>query len=177
MPYEWVVRNDQAPERSGAFCRAEGDAPAYQLHLWPYRSLPRKGFVVFIGATVAMLALPLIAMLGSPVLWGVLPFMALVVAGVWLGLSRSYRDGEVIEDLTLWQDKITLKREGPRGRRQEWDANPHWVRVEIHPKGGPVPNYLTLRGGARTVELGAFLSEPERLELQGELQRALATLR
>jgi len=55
----------------------------------------------------------------------------------------------------------------------DWEANPYWVRVALHAKGGPVPNYLTLSGGGREVELGAFLSPPERVELKSLLEREL----
>ncbi len=161
MPYEWLPLT----------------GPEAHLHLWPHRSLPKVGFVWFIGGTVALIALPMLSVLGSPVLWGVLPFAVLAVAGVWLALSRSYRDGEIVEDLALSPTRITLTRHGPRGRRQAWEANPHWVRVILHPRGGPVPNYLTLQGGPREVELGAFLSEAERIALRDELERNIAMLR
>lgn len=148
-----------------------------RLHLWPHRSLPRTGFVWFIGTSVALIALPLLAVLGSPALWTVLPFAGLAIAGVWVALQRSYKDGQIVEDLTLTPTLVTLTRHGPRGRRQEWQANPHWVRVVLHPTDGPVPNYLTLQGGPREVELGAFLSEDERVALRAEVQAALARLR
>ncbi len=147
------------------------------LHLWPHRSLPKTGFVWFIGGTVALIAVPLLSVLGSPVLWGVLPFAVIAVTGVWLALRRSYADGQILEDLTLTPARVTLTRHGPRGQRQAWEANPHWVHVALHPKGGPVPNYLTLQGGPREVELGAFLSEEERLSLLEDLRKALASLR
>ena len=181
MPYEWMTRQEKAPDRSGAFSASPaalpGESPAFRLHLWPHRSLPRRGFVGFIAATCLMISLPLLAVLGSPVLWMLLPFPALAVTGIWLALNRSYRDGEIVEELTLWPDRLTLLRHGPRGRRQEWQANPHWVSLKLHPSGGPVPNYLTLRGGPREVEIGAFLSEEERLSLHGELQSAMAGAR
>ena len=157
MPYEWLPATP----------------PATRLHLWPYRSLPKRGFVWFIGGTATLIALPLLAVLGSPVLWGLLPFLVLALAAIWYALNRSYKDGEIVEELTLTPNRITLTRHGPHGRRQDWQANPHWVRVEMLAKGGPVPNYLTLHGGDRLVELGAFLSEDERVTLQGELAVAL----
>ena len=40
-----------------------------------------------------------------------------------------------------------------------------------------MPQYLTLKGGPREVELGAFLSEEERLALRRELTDRLASLR
>lgn len=154
------------------------DTPAKtHLHLWPHRSLPRTGFVWFIGGTALLIAVPMLSVLGSPVLWGVLPFAVIAITGVWLALRRSYADGQILEDLTLTPARVTLTRHGPRGRRQAWEANPHWVRVALHPRGGPVPNYITLQGGPREVELGAFLTEPERIALRDEVQAALARMR
>ena len=170
MPYEWVKRIDGAPEKSGASSlgvRAE-------LHAWPYRSLPRKGFVLFIAVTATMLAIPLVAVLGSVILWGLLPFMAAAVAGIWWGLSRSYRDGELMEILTLTGDEIEIVRRAPDGTEKRWSANPYWVSVQLYPKGGRVPSYLTLKGEGREVELGAFLSEEERQALAEEVRMVLA---
>ncbi len=147
-----------------------------RLHLWPHRSLPKRGFVWFIGATAALIAVPLLSLLGNSALWFMLPFLAAAVAGVWWGLQRSYRDGEIIEDLTLTPAVVTLTRHGPRGRRQAWQGNPHWLRIALHPTAGPVPNYLTLKAEGREVELGAFLTEEERLVLQAELGKVLASL-
>lgn len=129
--------------------------------------------VVFIALTAALLALPLLVLIGSPVLWGLLPFVLGAVAAIWLALQRSYRDGEIVEILRLSPDQMQLTRHGPRGRRQDWQANPHWVQVQIHPTGGPVPHYLTLRGAGREVELGAFLTEGERQALERDLRSAL----
>lgn len=173
MPYEWLPPD---PVPGPASAPADGGL-VRRLHLWPYRSLPRRGFAGFIAVTAALIALPLLVVLGSPILWGLLPFAVLAVAGLWWGLQRSYRDGEIIEDLRLSADSITLTRFGPRGRVQSWQANPFWVRVTLHPAGGPVGNYLTLNGGGREVELGAFLTEAERLRLDAELRAALRALR
>jgi uncharacterized membrane protein len=120
-----------------------------------------------------LITVPLLAVIGSPVLWGLLPFLVIAVSGMYYALQRSYRDGEIIETLTFDQDRLRLARHGPRGKQQAWEANPHWVRVVLHKKGGPVPEYITLAGGPREVELGAFLSEEERVTLALELRRAL----
>lgn len=148
-----------------------------ELHAWPFRSLPRRGMVWFLASTAAMITLPLIVVVGSPILWGLLPFFAIAIAGIWLALNRSYRDGEILEELRLWPDKITLARHNPKGPAQTWEANPHWVSVHMHPKDGPVENYLTLKGGGREVELGAFLSPEERAELHDAVQDRLNAAR
>ncbi|PHQ79009.1 MAG: hypothetical protein COB65_13165 [Thalassobium sp.] len=160
MPVEWITPPDTP------------DAPRAELHLWPYRSLLRRDFVIFIAGTATLVTLPLLAVIGSPVLWALLPFLAAMIAGVWLALNRSYRDGELLEELRIWDDRATLTRHTPRKPTQTWEANPHWIRVELHEGGGPVPFYLTLKGGPREVEIGAFLSEDERRALYGDLRRA-----
>lgn len=148
-----------------------------RLHLWPHRSLSQRGFVWFVGATALLIAVPLLAAIGSAILWALLPFLAATIWAIWFALRKNGTDRDIIEDLTLTRDRATLVRHGPNGARQGWEANSHWVRVEVHTKGGPVPNYLTLKGGPRIVEIGSFLSEDERLALYRELDARLAVLR
>ncbi|ADO43530.1 DUF2244 domain-containing protein [Ketogulonicigenium vulgare] len=167
MPYEWV-KPRAAPEESGAV--AVSHPPIAELHLWPYRSLPLRGFVTFMVITLLLIAVPLTVALGSPVLWGVLPFFMLTIWGLYLAFRRNYRDGHVLERLLVWDDHVQLIRTGTYERRREWEANPHWVRLTLIPEGGPVPNYITLRGSNREVEIGAFLSEEERQALAAELR-------
>ena len=118
--------------------------------------------------------LPLLALVGTPVMWGMLPFLIGAVALIWWALERSYADGRLTEVLTLWPDRLELVRHNPRAAAQHWEANPHWVRVELHRDGGPVENYLTLTGGGRAVEVGAFLSPGERARLYDDLIALLA---
>ncbi|MCF6443774.1 DUF2244 domain-containing protein [Nereida sp. MMG025] len=150
--------------------------------LWPHQSMTPNGFVVFIGITAGLIALPLIAILGSPVLWGLLPFFAIALWGIWFALRRNQRDGNLREDLIITPETCHLRRQNPRKGDQTWDANTYWVSVHLHETGGPVENYVTLKGGLspedrREVEIGAFLSPDERKALYGELQSLIrATL-
>ena len=165
MPYEWTAAASAASARDGA--------PLALLRLWPHRSLPRPGFAGFFAGTATLAALPLLMVLGSPVLWGLLPFVVLVLSGLWLAIQSTYRSGEVEEEMRLWPDRVTLVRRERRGERT-WEANPHWVRTAIHREGGPVRHYLTLSGAGRTVEIGAFLSEEERIALRPEIETAFS---
>ncbi|PSL18961.1 putative membrane protein [Shimia abyssi] len=113
--------------------------------------------------------IPLYGLLGTVLLWGILPFILIVVGGLWWGLERSYRDGDILEELSLSDDILTLRHRPPKGDPKTWECNIYWARVEMHVTGGPVPHYVTLSGNGRTVEIGSFLSEDERKSLYGEL--------
>lgn len=161
MPYEWLP--------------PEGDNR--RLHLWPYRSLPRRGMVWFLGGTSICIVVPLLGLIGTPVLWGLLPFLLAALAAIWWALEKSFRDAEIVEEMEITPDQVTLVRHGPRGKRQDWQANPHWVRLTLHASAGPVPQYLTMKGEGREVELGAFLTEVERRRLAAEITEVLRPLR
>lgn len=162
MPYQWLPPTPDGTQ---------------ELRLWPHRSLSRRGFAGFIALTATLIALPLVGLLGQKVLWGLLPFLVAAVAGIWLALRKSERDREILEVLTLTPELATLIRTGPMGLRREWQANSYWIDPVLHANGGPVPDYLTLRGGPREVELGVFLTEVERKALQIDLTTRLRHLR
>lgn len=132
------------------------------------------GFVWVIGTLAVGLSIPLFGVFGTAVLWGVLPFLMLTVGGTWYFIMRNYRDGQIVEELSVWSDNMTLVRVNPKGERRDWQANPYWVKVNS--RDDPVKHYLTLQGGPREVELGAFLSVDERITLQRELEDTLRNL-
>jgi uncharacterized membrane protein len=178
LPFESTfIAPKTAPDHTGAVSLRSDERAIHTFTLWQHRSLPRTGFVWFIAATALVSSLPLFAVLGTKSLWGLMPFWALALAGIWCALQRNHSDSEISETLLIWHDRITLVRNGPRKKQAEWTANPYWVTPVLHASAGPVPNYITLRGGDREVELGAFLVEPERIELHTQLTDALRKLR
>lgn len=162
MPYTW----SETPSRS-----------EQELTLWPHQSLPPRGFAAFILATFTLITIPLFPLLGTILLWGLLPFLMLAVGGVWFALKRNQRDASILEVLRVTPDEVSLTRHNPRGPNQTWQCNSYWASPHIHNSGGPVPHYVTLRGGGREVEIGAFLSEDERLRLYDDLTQRLAQTR
>lgn len=175
MPYRWDMITE-APEQSGASPVQASGTARFRLTLWPHRSLTPSGFVTFIAATVLLLALPVLALLGQPALWFVLAFATPVVWAVWVALRRTSRDAHRGEILTLTPDRLTVEHTLTAPPRT-WETNPYWVQVRLTPTGGPVPDYLTLKGGGREIELGAFLTPDERRALAGELREKLALIR
>lgn len=157
MPYNWI-----SP--------ATSDAP--ELHLWPYQSLRPRGYMRFIAATAVMICLPLLPLAGTMLLWGLLPFLLLVLFGLKWALDRSRHDHQILEVLTIGPELARLERINPDGHRQHWQCNRYWTSVKMHDDDGPFPHYVTLHGCGREVEIGAFLSEGERIALYDELKTA-----
>ncbi len=160
-----------APEDRAAW-RDRQDRPLYSAVLWPNRSLGRGGRRFVLRATAAGLALPLLAVAATPVVWGLLPFAAAALGMLWYAFRRNQLDGRLTEEVAIWPDEMRVERRDPDGRVRRWVADPFRVRVALH-AGARVEQYMTLRGGSREIELGAFLSPEERVALAGELEAAL----
>lgn len=120
-----------------------------------------------------MLGVPLIAVAGTPVLWGLVPFAGLALGGMWLAVRRNGRNLQIQETLWIWRDEMRVERREPDGRILRWQAEPMQVRIRLH-KDGRVEDYLTLAGGGREIELGAFLAPEERVELAAEIERGIS---
>ena len=143
------------------------------MRLWPHQSLPPKGFAAFVLATFTMILIPTFTLLGTVLLWGMLPFVLLAVGGIYYALHANHRARQIEEVLVLDDQTARLTHRTARGEVKEWACNRYWTTVTKYEKDGPVPQYVTLRGEGREVEIGAFLSEEERVELYDDLQRSL----
>jgi uncharacterized membrane protein len=128
----------------------------------------------FVLSTFTLICIPTLALLGTPVLWGLLPFLLMAVWGVFFALRYNRRTRQIVEELTLDDEDAHLVRTEPSGATRDWQCNRYWTTITKYDKDGPVPQYITLKGKGREVEIGAFLSEEERVSLYDELQRAWA---
>jgi len=157
MPYEWTT---------------PPNTPHQEMRLWPHQSLPARGFAAFVLATFTMILIPTFTLLGTTLLWGMLPFVLMAVAGIYIALQSNYKSRQITEVLTLDNDIARLTHTTPKGEVKEWACNRYWTKVTKYEKDGPVPQYVTLRGEGREVEIGAFLSEEERVALFEDLERS-----
>ena len=128
---------------------------------------------VFILTTFTLISIPVLPLLGSPILWGLLPFTLAAVWGVYVALQRNHKARLIEEELVLEKTTAHLTRTNPKGEVQKWDCDRYWTQVTKYENEGPVPHYVTLRGKGREVEIGSFLSEEERIALYDDLRRAL----
>lgn len=161
MPYRWTEQSSGAKAETAV------------LELWPNQSMTNTGFVWFMGSTLLLVSLPLLTVLGSPILWFLLFFFGVVIAGLWFAISVQKRSVDLSEHLVLDTQAIKLTRNEHGKPDQTWEANRYWVTVHLHPDAGPVESYLTLKGNGREVEIGAYLSPEEREALYDELQTRL----
>ena len=141
--------------------------------LKPHESLPARGMAAFVLATFTLILLPAFTLLGTPLLWIMLPFLLLAVWAIYFALQRNHKQLQITEALTLTEDTAQLVRTNPNHDTQTWECNRYWAHVAKYDNQGPVPHYVTLKGKGREVEIGAFLSEEERLALYDDLVRIL----
>lgn len=152
--------------------RVRHDRPIYAATLWPHRALDGRGHRLVLLIAAAGMAVPIIALASTPVVLGVLPFALGTLWMLRLALRRNMREGRLVEEVRIWRDEMRVERCEPDGRTLRWCADPREVRIALHPEA-KVEQYLTLRGGGREIELGAFLSPGERVALAAELEAAL----
>ena len=157
MPYKWTTPTN---------------SPQQEMRLWPHQSLPVRGFAAFILVTFTMILIPTMALLGTVLLWGLLPFALMAVAGMYFALQSNHKSREITEVLTLDSTSAKLVHTTSKGEIKEWVCNRYWTKVTKYENDGPIPQYVTLRGEGREVEIGAFLSEDERIALFDDLQRS-----
>jgi uncharacterized membrane protein len=107
--------------------------------------------------------------------WPVLPFAGLemlVVAWCFYHCARSARECEVV---TVRDGEIVVEK-GQRRPEREWSFNRHWATVALdRPVGTWHPSRLSIRSHGRTVEIGRFLAEQERVALALELRKFLSS--
>lgn len=152
--------------------RERRDRPVYRVQLWPNQSLTSFGAKVFFGISGAMLCVPLLAVAGTPVFWGLLPFVIGAVAAAYWALKRNGRNLDMSETVEIWRDEVRVERRDADGRLRRWQADPMRARIRLH-KDGRIDDYLTMTGGGREIELGAFLAPEERVALSEEIEAAL----
>lgn len=179
MPWGYGQKQRAAAQAAALFHSTNitrTDPPVFALSLWPNRSLGRLGLRNTMLLVAVGLLIPVLPILATPVGLALLPFIGGVFLAMWFAFRRSYADARLTEHLYLWPDMIAVERHELNGDVKHWQTNPYWLRMNITPDGGPVENYLTLRGSDREIELGAFLSPEERVTLRNDIEKAVRDL-
>ena len=173
-----TTQTDQAEANASAFFIAtdRNDPPRYERSVRPLKSLPNTGFVWIICISAVGFTLPLLAVLGSMALWVLLPHLLLALGLLWYFIRRNDHDRDINDHIRIWPDLIVVHRHNPRKPDQYWKANPYWVKLKLRDTRTH-ESYLTITGGEREIELGAFLSPKERVDLKHEIETAMKHLK
>jgi len=151
-----------------------GNEPTiFSAILTPHRSLGPTGFLILmlcLGAASFATGVVFV-LLGA---WPVFGFLGLDVLLVYLAFRINYRSARAYEEVTVTASELTVRKVSPRGRvREEWTANPLWVRLhqDIHEEFG-VERLLLVSRGER-LSIAGFLSPKEKKSFAEALSKAL----
>jgi uncharacterized membrane protein len=160
---------------SEGFAMADID-PTAERHVFldsvlnPYRSLPRRAFVVIMMLLVALsLFAGIICILVGA--WPIFGFFGLDIALVYVALRASYRSARQHERVRLTDRTLTVDRVSVQGERRHWQFEPAWLRVSVDEAGAA--KAVTLASHGRSVAVGSFLAPDQRLSFADSLKDAL----
>lgn len=154
---------------------AGGELPVFEAMLYPHRSLGRRGYLILIlGTALIMGAYALTFLIMGA--WPIFGFIGAEWLLFWFLFSRHFRGDRRAERLRLFHDRLVLERLDAKGRFTAMALQPYWLQV-ILTRAADVDSALYLRSHGKQVEIGAFLSAPERRNFADELTRVLDRLR
>jgi uncharacterized membrane protein len=145
----------------------------FSATLTPHRSLGPTGFLILMGCLggASFATGVVFILLGA---WPVFGFLGLDVLLVYLAFRANYRAANAYEEVTVTASELTVRKVSPRGRvREEWTANPLWVRLQqdIHEEFGVERLLLISRGERLTI--ASFLGPDEKQSFAQALNQAL----
>lgn len=153
--------------------RDEVDTQQCRFVLRPNCSLSWRA-TLGIYAWIAAVSLGVAGLCALNGAWPVLPFAVLELIALGVALYISCLRANRCEVISVGSRTVAVEK-GHYRPEQRWDFPRGWVRVAL--QRSPLrlhPSRLALSAHGWEVELGSFLNEGERLNLAGELRRALA---
>lgn len=125
-------------------------------------------FLVAVAALGALVAVFFTA-LGA---WPVAPFAGIEVLAVSAGLYAAARGSYRCEQIRAEGADVAIG--SGVGEPRQWVRFPRaFAQVRFEPARGHARSRLHVGASGRYVEIGAFLNEPERCQLAGQLRRSL----
>ncbi|GGE29820.1 membrane protein [Agaricicola taiwanensis] len=154
--------------------------PAEQLlfaaEIRPHRSLTPTGFkrlMMAVALLSAIASLPFY-MMGA---WPVVGFFGLDVLLLWLAFRWSYRTARAREEVSVTALELFVRKISHWGDVSEWRFNPLWVRLKREEDEDYGLMRLAILERNRSLDVGGFLSPPERADFAEAFAKALAEAR
>lgn len=154
--------------------KARNNTLFLKVKLFPNRSLGASGTkLVFVLIAFGFL-LPIIPFIGSSVGTTLTIFSGLTFYLFLTLLQKNFQHGQMFEEISISRNKVIVVHKEKNSAEQTWEGNPYWTKVNIDLNNPRLENYLTLVDKGQHIELGAFLSPKERIELGQKIENALA---
>jgi uncharacterized membrane protein len=155
--------------------QTQAEPNGFHAVLVPYRSLGPRGFLILMAVlgAVSFIAGMIFLIAGA---WPVMGFFGLDVLLVYFAFKLNYRSGRLYETVDVTSDRLSVIRVHPSGRRERFDCNPYWARVNLRewPDGRTV---LSVAAQGREHAFGRFLTDDERRDFASALKAALFAAR
>jgi len=153
----------------------EGLTPAIHIRLQPNCSLSTRGAWLFL-ASCCLASFGVATLMALHGWWPVLPFagleMALLAWALWLSMRR----GSVQELIHISESEVRIERLDGRSRVLAVFPR-HWSQVKLLRAAKPHhPSRLLIASHGRSLEVGCFLTEDERLGLARRLGELIGTV-
>jgi|SRR6185437_210349 uncharacterized membrane protein len=135
--------------------------PLFAARLTPHRSLSPRGIRIVVAVAVAILLVPALTFLELGA-WPVLCFMAVGVFALYAALKWSFRDGRRAEQVTLWADRLEIRRIAPSGEEQAESFNPFFLRLRITRDFDEHVTEIALQQREQKTIVGSFLNPDDK---------------
>ena len=137
----------------------------------PYRSLSKKGFkqLMFVVSFIFFSVGVFFWYIGA---WPVFGFLGLDVFLLYYAFKINYKSGEIFETIKIIREKLSITRSFPSGKKQIWNLETYWTKVEIL---NPARNQhnLIVKSKDKVVLLGSFLNLNDKKKLLNQIESAL----
>ncbi len=145
------------------------------ITLLPYRSLSKRGFrnLMFIVCFVFFSIGMYFWYIGA---WPVFGFLGLDVLLLYYAFKINYKSGEIFETIKIIRENLLITRNFPSGKKQTWNLEPYWTKVEILNPGRHQHN-LVIKSRNKVVLLGSFLNYDDKKKLLNQIESALKLLK
>lgn len=129
---------------------------------------------VFVG--IAVVSLSIAIMFAIAGFWPILPFAGLELTALGVALYVSAVRGNYREEIRVDSSAVEITK-GQKEPEKTWKFDLAWSEVSLEASFHRwYPSRLEIRSQGKAVELGAFLTEEERLSLADELQRCIGPM-
>lgn len=149
--------------------------PSIQIRLQPNCSLSTRGAVYFF-ASCCLASFGVATLMALRGWWPVLPFAGLEMVLLAVALRLSMRAGSVLELIHIDEDEVRIDRIDARSHVNAVFPR-HWSQVKLlRAANAHHPSRLLIASHGRSLEVGCFLTEDERLGLARRLRELIGTV-